>query len=87
VADDVLSAEEEEDRVAVERIKSEITGKVWKLETKPGDRVEEEQPLIIIESMKMEIPVLAPAAGVVKEILVKEGDDVAEGQDVAVVEL
>jgi biotin carboxyl carrier protein len=73
--------------VAVERIKSEITGKVWKLETKPGDRVDEEQPIIIIESMKMEIPVLAPAAGVVKEILVKEGDDVAEGQDVAVVEL
>lgn len=73
--------------MAVERIKSEITGKVWKLETKPGDRVDEEQPIIIIESMKMEIPVLAPAAGVVKEILVKEGDDVAEGQDVAVVEL
>lgn len=73
--------------MAVERIKSEITGKVWKLEAKPGDRVDEEQPIIIIESMKMEIPVLAPAAGVVKEILVKEGDDVAEGQDVAVVEL
>jgi biotin carboxyl carrier protein len=73
--------------VAVERIKSEITGKVWKLEAKPGDRVDEEQPLIIIESMKMEIPVLSPAAGVVKEVLVKEGDDVAEGQDVAVVEL
>jgi acetyl-CoA carboxylase biotin carboxyl carrier protein len=73
--------------VAVERIKSEITGKVWKLEAKPGDRVDEEQAIIIIESMKMEIPVLAPAAGVVKEILVKEGDDVAEGQDVAVVEL
>lgn len=73
--------------MAVERIKSEITGKVWKLEAKPGDRVDEEQAIIIIESMKMEIPVLAPAAGVVKEILVKEGDDVAEGQDVAVVEL
>jgi biotin carboxyl carrier protein len=73
--------------VAVERIKSEITGKVWKLETRPGDKVEEEQSLIIIESMKMEIPVLAPAAGVVKELLVKEGDDVAEGQDVAVLEL
>jgi biotin carboxyl carrier protein len=73
--------------VAIERIKSEITGKVWKLEVQPGDRVGEEQPLIIIESMKMEIPVLAPAAGIVRDLLVKEGDDVAEGQDVAVVEL
>ena len=72
--------------MAVERIKSEITGKVWKIQSTPGDRVEEEQIIILIESMKMEIPVMAPAAGVVKEILVKEGDDVAEGQEVAVLE-
>lgn len=72
--------------MALEHIKSEITGKVWKVEVKPGDRVEEEHPLIIIESMKMEIPVLATAAGVVKDVLVAPGDDVSEGQDVAVLE-
>ena len=43
-------------------VKSEITGKVWKIETKPGDHVEEEDPILILESMKMEIPVSAPAA-------------------------
>jgi acetyl-CoA carboxylase biotin carboxyl carrier protein len=83
----IEATKNEEAFLAVERVKSEITGKVWKLEVRPGDRIEEEQPLIIIESMKMEIPVLAPAAGVVKDLLVKEGDDVAEGQDIAIVEL
>jgi acetyl-CoA carboxylase biotin carboxyl carrier protein len=73
--------------VAVEKVKCEITGKVWKVEVKTGDRVEEEQPLLVVESMKMEIPILAPAAGIVTELLVKENDDVAEGQDVAVLEI
>jgi biotin carboxyl carrier protein len=72
--------------VAVERVKSEITGKVWKLQAEPGARVEEEQVIILVESMKMEIPVQAPRAGVLKEFLVGEGDDVNEGQDVAVLE-
>ncbi len=72
--------------MAEERIKSEITGKVWKVEAKPGDRVEEEQSLLIIESMKMEIPVLATVKGVVKQIMVKPDDDVSEGQDLAIIE-
>ena len=66
------------------RVKSEIAGSVWKIEVAIGDRVGEEDPLIILESMKMEIPLLAPRAGVVKEILVVEGDPIDEG-DVAVV--
>jgi acetyl-CoA carboxylase biotin carboxyl carrier protein len=66
------------------RVKSEIAGSVWKIEVAVGDSVGEEDPLIILESMKMEIPLLAPRAGIVKEILVAEGDPVAEG-DVAVV--
>ena len=66
------------------RVKSEIAGSVWKIEVAVGDRVEEEDPLLILESMKMEIPLLAPRAGVVVEILVAEGDAVAEG-DVAVI--
>jgi biotin carboxyl carrier protein len=67
-------------------IKSEITGTVWKLTTKPGDRVESGDTLIIIESMKMEIPVITEDPGSVKEILVKEKDPVAEGQVVAVLD-
>jgi len=66
------------------RVKSEIAGSVWKIEVTVGDSVGEEDPLIILESMKMEIPLLAPRAGVVKEILVAEGEAIAEG-DVAVV--
>ena len=67
-------------------VKSEITGKVWKIEAGVGQAVGEEEPIIILESMKMEIPVLAPGAGKVKEILVAEGDSVTEGQKVATLE-
>lgn len=67
-------------------IKSEITGTVWKVTAKPGDRVESGDTLIVIESMKMEIPVLTEDGGTVKEILVKEKDPVAEGQVVAIIE-
>jgi acetyl-CoA carboxylase biotin carboxyl carrier protein len=66
------------------RVRSEIAGSVWKIEVAIGDSVAEEDPLIILESMKMEIPLLAPRAGVVKEILVAEGEAIAEG-DVAVI--
>jgi acetyl-CoA carboxylase biotin carboxyl carrier protein len=67
-------------------IKSEITGTVWQLKSKPGDKVESGDTLIVIESMKMEIPVITEDAGTVKEILVKEKDPVAEGQVVAVID-
>ena len=67
-------------------IKSEITGTVWKVKSKPGDTVESGDTLVIIESMKMEIPVITEDAGTVKEILVKEKDPVAEGQVVAVID-
>lgn len=72
--------------MAVVNVKSEIAGNVWKIQTKPGDRVEAEGELMILESMKMEIPVLAPKAGVVKEICVVEGEAIAEGQLVAVID-
>ena len=68
------------------RVQSEITGKVWQIEAAVGTDVSEEDPIIILESMKMEIPVGAPADGKVKEILVEVGDAVEEGQDVAVME-
>ena len=68
------------------KVESEITGKVWKIEVGIGDRLEEDDPAMILESMKMEIPVLAPAAGTVREILVREEDAVEEGQVVALLD-
>jgi acetyl-CoA carboxylase biotin carboxyl carrier protein len=67
-------------------IKSEITGTVWKVTSKPGDAVVEGDTLLIIESMKMEIPVITEDPGTVKEILVQEKQPVAEGQVVVVLE-
>ena len=67
-------------------IKSEITGTVWQLKAKPGDKVESGDVLIVIESMKMEIPVITEDGGTVREILVKEKDAVSEGQVVAIIE-
>lgn len=67
-------------------IKSEITGTVWQVKSRPGERVEEGDTLLVIESMKMEIPVITEDAGTVQEILVKEKDPVAEGQVVAIIE-
>jgi acetyl-CoA carboxylase biotin carboxyl carrier protein len=67
-------------------VKSEITGTVWQVKSSVGDKVEEGDTLVVIESMKMEIPVITEDAGTVKEILVKEKDAVSEGQVVAVLE-
>lgn len=67
-------------------VASEITGKVWKIETKPGDALEEDDPILILESMKMEIPVVAPVDGKLVEILVEEEESVSEGQVVAIME-
>ena len=67
-------------------VKSEVTGKVWKIEVPAGSKVDANEPVMIVESMKMEIPVAAPRAGKVVEIRVAEGDPVKEGQVVAVIE-
>ncbi|MEM7405911.1 MAG: biotin/lipoyl-binding carrier protein [Pseudomonadota bacterium] len=69
--------------MAIIDVKTEITGNVWKIVTQPGDAVPEDEPLMILESMKMEIPVGAPEDGKVTEILVAEGDTVTEGAVVA----
>jgi acetyl-CoA carboxylase biotin carboxyl carrier protein len=63
-----------------------ITGTVWKIEVQPGQKVSEGDVLVILESMKMEMPVEAPCAGTVSEIKVKEGEAVDEGRVVAVVD-
>ena len=67
-------------------IESEVTGNVWKVETAVGATVAEGDVLLVLESMKMEIPVEAPAAGTVAELLVREEDAVTEDQLLAVLE-
>jgi acetyl-CoA carboxylase biotin carboxyl carrier protein len=67
-------------------IKAELVGNVWKIVAKPGDTVTEDQTLLILESMKMEIEVVAPRAGTVLDIRVKETDNVKEGQVLVVME-
>jgi acetyl-CoA carboxylase biotin carboxyl carrier protein len=67
-------------------VKSEITGTVWQVKAKPGDKVEAGDALVVIESMKMEIPVITEDGGTVTQILVKVKDPVAEGQVVAVID-
>jgi len=60
-------------------IQAHITGTVWKIEVKAGDSVDEGQTLVIIESMKMEMPVESPIKGRVEQIAVAEGQAVDEG--------
>ena len=67
-------------------VKAELVGNLWKIVTEVGQEVEEDDTLMILESMKMEIPVTAPVSGTITEIRVKEGDVVQEGQVVAILE-
>ena len=66
-------------------IEAQIAGNVWKVEKAVGDRVEIEEVILVIESMKMEIPVEAQCAGRILEIRVAEGDSVEEGAVLAVI--
>ncbi len=72
--------------MATEKVRAEITGTVWKIVAKPGQQLAEEETILIMESMKMEIPVMAPVKGTLASLLVKEGQEVSEGQDLAVIE-
>ena len=67
-------------------IEAHITGTVWKVEVAVGDTVEEGDTVVILESMKMEMPVEAEDEGTVKEILVAEGQSVSEGDTLVVLE-
>jgi acetyl-CoA carboxylase biotin carboxyl carrier protein len=67
-------------------IEAHITGTVWKIEVTQGDNVDEGDTVVILESMKMEMPVEAEDSGVVKEVLVEEGQSVSEGDTLVVLE-
>ncbi len=67
-------------------VAAHITGTVWKIEVKVGQAVAAGETLVILESMKMEMPVEAEDPGVVKEILCEEGQSVSEGDTLVVLE-
>ena len=68
------------------KVISDIAGRVWKIETPAGTKVAQDDVVLILESMKMEIPVTAPRAGTVIEIYFSEGEVVGEGDAVAIIE-
>jgi acetyl-CoA carboxylase biotin carboxyl carrier protein len=67
-------------------VEAHITGTVWKIECKVGDQVEEGDTLVILESMKMEMPVEAEDDGTVAEIVCAEGQAVSEGDTLVVLD-
>jgi acetyl-CoA carboxylase biotin carboxyl carrier protein len=73
--------------MALLRIKCEVAGKVVRIEAPAGASVAQDDAILIVESMKMEIPLFAPAAGVVRSILVAEGEDVVEDQEAVLLEI
>ncbi|HJM20705.1 MAG TPA: biotin/lipoyl-binding carrier protein [Acidimicrobiales bacterium] len=68
-------------------VRAELTATVWKVVAEVGAIVTEGDELVILESMKMEIPVVAPAAGTVSEMRVSEEDRISEGDVVAVIDV
>jgi acetyl-CoA carboxylase biotin carboxyl carrier protein len=68
-----------------EEVRAEMVANVWKVVVSQGDSVEEGDTLVILESMKMEIPVVAESGGTVSELKVAEGDVVQEGDVIAVI--
>ncbi|HKA68679.1 MAG TPA: biotin/lipoyl-binding carrier protein [Actinomycetes bacterium] len=69
-----------------EEIRAEMVANVWKVVVSEGDEVEEGDTLVILESMKMEIPVLAETSGRVTSLDVAEGDVIQEGDLIAVID-
>ena len=67
-------------------VRAEMVANVWKVVTAEGDQVEDGDTLVILESMKMEIPVISESDGTIVELAVNEGDVVQEGDLIAVVE-
>lgn len=67
-------------------VKSEVTGSVWRVMVQEGAEVAEDDVLILVESMKMEIPIPSPDAGKIIRVLVNEGDPISEGDPVVVIE-
>ncbi|MFO7803853.1 MAG: acetyl-CoA carboxylase biotin carboxyl carrier protein subunit [Desulfovermiculus sp.] len=69
-----------------EEIRSPLAGKVWTISVKEGEKVEEDDEVLVLEAMKMETPVYSSADGTIKEIKVKQGDSVEEDDVLVVIE-
>ena len=69
-----------------EEVRAEMVANVWKVVVAAGDSVEDGDTLVILESMKMEIPVLAEEAGTITKLAVAEGDVVQDGDLIAIIE-
>lgn len=67
-------------------VKANMAGTVWKIVVSEGEQVQEGQDVVILESMKMEIPIVSEAAGVVKKIFVQEGDFINIDDDILEIE-
>src|SRR5436190_14993263 len=67
-------------------VQAPMVGKILKLEKAVGDRVEEDEVVLVMEAMKMEIPIVAPTSGVLKELKVSPGQAVEAEQALAVIE-
>ena len=72
--------------MAEHQITAEVSGSVWKILVAEGDAVEVDDELMILECMKMEIPVFATASGVVRSLAVAETDNVLEDQVLAIIQ-
>ena len=70
----------------MEKVVASMAGNVWKIVKNEGDTVTEGEDVVILESMKMEIPIPAESEGTVKELKVTEGDFVNEGDEIAIIE-
>jgi acetyl-CoA carboxylase biotin carboxyl carrier protein len=73
-------------RLSVTEVRAEMVANVWQVVASEGDSVADGDTLVILESMKMEIPVLAESPGTVTKLAVAEGDVVQEGDLIAVIE-
>lgn len=72
--------------MARQAVTAEVGGTVAKIERREGERVARDEPIMMLELMKMEIPIAAPADGTLIRLLVAEGDLVTEGQQIAILE-
>ncbi len=67
----------------MKKVISEVTGSIWKVEAQPGQALQAGDTILVVESMKMEIPVGCDQPGTLREVLVAEGEMVQEGQWIA----
>jgi len=81
-----LDADRRKGEPVAEEVRAEMVANVWKIVVAAGDSIEDGDTVVILESMKMEIPVIAEASGRVTELRVSEGDVVQEGDVIAVID-